>query len=605
MTNITENFLQLCKKIASLAWRNKYQTGGLTLVALWCIPYFTTGSRIEWGDFSFFAQAYEAMRLSVVHYHQFPWMNPWIAGGVPLYANPQMGLFSIQTPLVFIFGAPIGLKLAVVLYTFAGYASMQLLLRKYFKISVAVAVPLSLLWVFCSFFVDHLPSHFTFAWYLLAPLYVYLALTVKSLKSGLLFGLAFAVMALSQIHNPFFHISFVCAAILLVRLVREASARITILKALLASAGVFIVLAGHRALYTLQNVHDFPRLVFDPAASIKTSALGPILPYSNAHTLSFINYPTQPNAPYGYGEVTATIGIFSLIAVLICVLYIGHNLYTRRKQALKSFKKPIATLGIGLLFASIGFGAFTRFAPYNFIKHLPVFGQMRVSSRWFLWLDLALLAFVGLMAMKTPRKSFPRTAVMSLLCLGVFELFVLNFGYQSNVLSHPVVTAPKDIKSYSFQQTAHFGETLKLPDGGTIPDDGDLPRFYREYEATTFNLGVLMANDALVDLNTKATPRCGWEKGCSLVMSNNAKVVSWSPQKLVLKRTAPGKIYLNMNASNYFVVNGKRMSNSNVAEAYKKFPVPVSDNVKVITIQASPSPITAVKEIRQHKALQK
>src|SRR5688500_19046464 len=159
--------------------RHKYQVAASFLLLLWCYPYFLTGNRMELGDFSFFAQAYEAMRVSVVEYHQFPWFNPWISGGVPLYGNPQMGFFSVQMLFVFIFGAPFGLKMALVFYTFAGYVSMNILLRKYFKLGTLLAVLLSLIWVFSSFFVAHLPAHFTFVWYMLAPLYIYLALTIK------------------------------------------------------------------------------------------------------------------------------------------------------------------------------------------------------------------------------------------------------------------------------------------------------------------------------------------------------------------------------------------------------------------------------------------
>jgi hypothetical protein len=55
------------------------------------------------GDWAYFLQIYEAARLSILEYHQFPWWNPWNLGGVPLYANPQFGLVSIQMPLVLLF----------------------------------------------------------------------------------------------------------------------------------------------------------------------------------------------------------------------------------------------------------------------------------------------------------------------------------------------------------------------------------------------------------------------------------------------------------------------------------------------------------------------
>lgn len=579
------------KQLPHFIVKHKYHSIACLLISVWCLPYLTTGTRIEWGDFSFFAQAYEAMRISVVHYHQFPWFNPWIAGGVPLYANPQMGFFSIQMLFVFVFGAPIGLKLTVILFTFLGYASMNVLLRRYFKVSAGIAALLSLMWVFSSFFVDHLPSHFTFIWYLVGPFYFYLALKLKTIKDGIWLGLAFAVMGLSQIHNPFFHIAIICSAILLVKFVLAIRDKtyVQFIKAGAAAGVTFAVIAGHRAIYTIQNVNDFPRQVFDPVASRIASFLGVVMPYSRQHNLTFFNYPSLPQAPYGFGEMTGTIGIFGSFAALLCVLFVGYKVYGHKKE-LQQFKVPIIVLVCAVLCLAIGFGAISRFAPYNILKHLPVFSNMRVPSRWFVWFDLGLIAFIGLVIKRVPRKSFAQTAIVAVLFLSVAEMFILNVGYQSTVLSHDIIKPTKSFSSYSFEQTSHFGQTFALPGGGTLPrNDGNLPQFYREYEATTFNEGVLQANDALVDLNTKYTPRCGWEKGCSLVLSGNAKVTYWSPGKIVLQRTAPGALKLNFNASNYFVINGKRLENVRVSEPYTDFKLPISDSTKTITIEVKPS----------------
>lgn len=583
--------IEAIKNIPSFLLRHKYHSAACLLLLAWTMPYITSGTRIEWGDFSFFAQAYEAMRISVVHFHQFPWFNPWISGGVPLYANPQMGFFSIQMLLVFIFGAPIGLKLTIVLFTFLGYASMNLLLRRYFKVSAGISVLLSLLWVFSSFFVDHLPSHFTFIWYLVGPFYFYLALTLKTVRQGIWFGVAFAVMALSQIHNPFFHVGIICAAILGVRFLVAIKDRsyMQLAKAYVAAAIAFGVLAGHRAMFTIQNVHDFPRLVIDPAASKLASLLGLIMPFSNAHHLKFLSYFGQPQAPYGFGEMTGTIGIFASLAAFISFLFVCYKTYGNRKE-LVQFKVPLIVLAIGILCMAIGFGSINRFAPYSLLKHLPIFSDMRVPSRWFLWFDLTALIFIGLIVKKVPRKSFAQMLIVTFLFLGVVEMFTLNLGYQNKTLGHNIIKPTKSFSSYTFAQTSHFGETLKLAGGGTLPrNDGDLPTFYREYEATTFNEGVLQANDALVDLNTKYSPRCGWEKGCGLVLSKNAKVTYWSPNKIVLTRTAPGNLNLNFNASNYFVVNGKRLTGVRVAEPYTKFNLNVPDTTKTVTIEVKPS----------------
>lgn len=594
MNKLLHRSLQFARAIPGFLWQHKYHTGACLLLLLWCLPYFTTGERIEWGDFSFFTQAYEAIRRSILEYGQFPWFNPWVAGGVPLYANPQMGVFSIQTPLVLLFGAPVGLKLAIVIYTFAGYASMYVLLRRYFKVVVHLATLLSLVWIFSTFFVAHLPSHFTFVWYMLAPLYVYLALTLRTWRDGLWLGAAFGVMALSAVHNPFFHISFVVGIILLVRIARQWREWRRWAKALATAAGVFLVIAGHRTLMAIENVKDFPREVVDPAAQPWASILGIIMPYSNAHNLWFLERPT---APYGFGEVTATIGIFALFTVFLGLLFIAYRIFSA-KQWLAAFKKswllPGAVFGLALVFFAIGVGPVHEVAPYSLIKHIPVFGEMRVSSRWFLWSCLALLVFIGIMYQRAAQRSFFRFTTVALVSLGVLELFVVNFGYQSNVLSHDLIKPKHNTTNDPFEQTHHLGTgTLVLPNGKILEDDGQLPNHYREYEATLFNLGVIQANDALVDNNTIATPRCGWEKGCRFVMSGNAVVDQWSPHRIVLQRTAEGPIELNMNNSSYFVINGKRDTNLKVAEPRKDFII--TDPSEKITIEVRPSFLNALR----------
>src|SRR5580698_351934 len=54
----------------------------------------------------------DAVRLSILKYHQFPWWNPWAMSGQPLFADPaSVAVFMPDTLLVLVFGPVLGLKL--------------------------------------------------------------------------------------------------------------------------------------------------------------------------------------------------------------------------------------------------------------------------------------------------------------------------------------------------------------------------------------------------------------------------------------------------------------------------------------------------------------
>lgn len=563
-----------------------------SLLFVWCVPYFVSGNSVEWGDFSFFAQGAEAIRSSILTYHQFPWLNPWVAGGVPLYANPQFGVFSLQTLLGLLFGAVAGLKITAAIFTVGGYASMFLLARKYFKLSAKIATVISLLWVFNSFFVNHVPSHFTFIWYFLAPLFVYIALTIKDWRGGLLLGGLFAAMGLAEIHYSFFHIAIICAGILAVRLVRGRIPRKALVFGLLAAAGLFIIIVGHRALFTIENVREFPRIIMDGAANPIKAVMAVTLPFFAAHKPPY----QYPSGPFGWGEMSASFGALANIALFLLVGLLVRRLRQKPKNIQKKeLLYASGLLGLALTAFAIGLGGITKFSPYSLLKLLPILSDMRVSTRWFIWYELSALLFMGFLLMRS-KPSLVRTLAKTFLTLGVLELFALGVGYQFALFGHQAVTAPKPESAYQFIQGTMFGDTRKLPTGDVIPDDGHMPGINREYEATTFNIGTLRANDALVDLRDAPTlARCAYNQGCGFVLSGNAKLVSWSPNKIVLERTGQGDIKLDLNNSDYFVVNGVRNSSVRTAEPLQDFTI--TTPATTITIEAKPSLGVALKHL--------
>ena len=173
----------------------------LTLpLVLFFTKYIITGNMLIGGDFDYYAQMYEASRISILEYGQFPSWNPWMSGGIPLYANPQFGLFSIQSLLGIPFGTIYGLKLSYVIYAMAGFWGMYTLGRKIFNTGALRAGLIGYVWVFCGFFAGHNIMHYTFSLFFLLPWLIICIYFRNKRLSWLWLGLLLSLIMLSSIH---------------------------------------------------------------------------------------------------------------------------------------------------------------------------------------------------------------------------------------------------------------------------------------------------------------------------------------------------------------------------------------------------------------------
>lgn len=144
-----------------------------------------------------------------------------------------------------------------------------------------------------------------------------------------------------------------------------------------------------------------------------------------------------------------------------------------------------------------------------------------------------------------------RTAINVLLLISVIQLFIVSMPRYSAPF---VLTNTQFRPSNSeFQQKRHFNserEGIKYDENFT--------------EATMNNYGQIIAGDSLIDTRWKPpfgvdTIRCSYDENCPLVLSKNATVTSWSPNKIILSRTDSQRqpIELNMNPGACWKVNDK------------------------------------------------
>lgn len=90
--------------------------------------WFSTGD-LGISDWDFYFTLHDSYRKAVLEYHTFPFWNPYICGGTAGLADPEFPFFSPTFLLEFIFGIPVGIRLAITLSVIVGATGMLTLAR--------------------------------------------------------------------------------------------------------------------------------------------------------------------------------------------------------------------------------------------------------------------------------------------------------------------------------------------------------------------------------------------------------------------------------------------------------------------------------------------
>lgn len=561
------------------------------LIVLWNLPYVLSWDMVanRPGDSDYFFQAYEAIRKSIVEYHQFPWVNIWVGGGVPLFANPQVGVFSLQTVLAMIFGTVAGLKISIIMYSLIGYAGAFLLFNRVFRTTYFVALLLGLCWVFNGFYVAHLFDHYSFVFFLIFPLALYLQLNILKKRVWLYYGILLALLALSAMHYAFLQMALVLFFVAVYQLITQVKDREklkTYVVKFLGVAGVFGLIAGVRVVYTIQYVLEFPKTYTEPVNAFSTLLFGLLTPGANANIVkgSFLTGNT-----YGITEYSAYMGL-ALACIIIGIIAVGiytqfMNIRAARKAIIT--RRGLVILGLFfllLLTILLAKGNFDSWSPAGILHALPGYSNMRVPSRALLWTGFVALCIIAYYFRHSAAKM--KTVIVLMLLVGTFELFALGFWYARHQFTREPAIFRSD--TAAFVEYQEYQPGIRSHDALYKVQPVSLQIFepYYAYEATRNNIGELYGYEPVYPTQTDTQGRCGVNYGCELVQSKNATIIKWSPNKIVLSRKDSNPVILNIAPSNYWVINGKRQHpTSLVVESGQLTIVNPSKN---ITITAQP-----------------
>ncbi|HSW99999.1 MAG TPA: hypothetical protein VLH38_03120 [Patescibacteria group bacterium] len=520
------------------------------IIVLVLLPVLISYKHIGWLDWDTYVSYYESIRRVIIDYHQFPWWDPWIAGGVPLYGNPQIGVISLETPLVLLFGTIFGLKLAAAIYFISGFWGMYWLLKE-LKTQLAPRLLLSYIWIFSTFVTFHFyAGHITFLLYLLSPWLFFLALRLRDgwwWAVGL--GLFIGFLGNASIHYMVIHSLIILGAWMTVEFVTSKDKKIFILRSLVAWAIGLVMWLPH-LYFAYTYVSDFPAqasALLQPVSDWRTTARAFLLPLQ------------RPDNPLRNGlrwwEYSSYSGVTTVILFFAVTINYFRDFYKHKKMNLGL----IFFIGFLICF-TLGLGPFAKFSPYNILQHMPVLKSTEVPSRWFGW-----CLFFALLTISQCKK--PTKLLTALLVIAAIELTVtLPLG---RIFRH---TPPARIANSNFQQHYDF----------PVPD----PYTSNMYQGIISNYGVIPAYEPIIFRSGLPLARCGIEDGCGLA-SDNARVLYWSPNIIRLQRAAAGTITVNINPGSYWLVNGKRLfANDRVAEPGKQFLI--TDPSKNIVLEIKP-----------------
>lgn len=125
------------------------------MAVLFAWPLLTRISATGVWDWPEATAHYEAARLTILRYEQFPFWNPYMCSGAPGLANPQTYWLSLTFLFALMFGVVAGPKLAAVAYLTLGGLGMWLLLRR-LKIAPLPALLGPAVWLLNGFIAVHI-----------------------------------------------------------------------------------------------------------------------------------------------------------------------------------------------------------------------------------------------------------------------------------------------------------------------------------------------------------------------------------------------------------------------------------------------------------------
>lgn len=520
------------------AGRKQWWAAGALLAAIVPLAYggfWFSPDRLGIADWDYYFSLHENYRQILLHYHSFPFWNPYTCGGTAGLGDPEFPLFTPTFLLELIFGIPAGLRLAIY-FSVAVLAVGLLALARRLKLSPLAGMTVAIIGAFSTVsrleLVEGHVNQFVAMW---IPWIFWAWIGAYRYKSGQRF---FPVNRYTLLCALFLAATFygggiyllLYTALAFITLFALVSRRWHAIKITITAAAISLGLVALKLLPVLAWLHQFKSIRY----ASSTATIGSLYEIFLGRHLHGAYVLLHQNG--GWQEYGAYIGLGAV--VLACIGLAG---FTRQRL--------VKQLAIGAVLAVLMSSTGPYLKPY--FDHMNFFPRSTISRIVvFAVYVIALLAGIGFDRL---RRQWPKVHPWLPLVIGLMAIDVMSLTYQ---ISEQAFVLPPVIPAVA-PAPSPIAFTTKRYDVR-----GDDNRLTRTYAATLAGYGTTAYCTVLSPAPLIQTIHDENGGPAVLVKDANARysLVSWLPNRVEVLVSAPAatEVVINTNYAHGWYANNQK-----------------------------------------------